>query len=337
MTTIRQLIQTSPAKANELLAKLADTSDTAVKTRDRLFSELKVEIEQLARLEEQHLFPVLKKHRDTKKLAVEAIKDNRQTRKLLADLVRTPKDSEEFATKVAGLRKVFQQHVRDEKNELLPAILKALSDEETAAVVEKIESKRSEMKATRRADAGRRAEARREREEVEAAEQAAENIAITVRAGTDSARQMARTTQDAVQHDLGTATDVAQRSMGQLMELFGLAGQQTQERAGQATTTAQAMAQSTEVLIRGLQDVSREWLDMSRNRFQKNLDGFNAMASCRSIQDVVALQSALVRENLEMTIENSRRLAELSVGITDKAARSTSEPGKGAERRKRAA
>src|SRR5688572_21369844 len=112
MTTIRQLIQTSPAKANELFAKLADTSETAVKTRDRLLSELKVELDLLARLEEQNLFPVLKKHRETKKLALEAIKDNRETRKLLTALERTPKDSEDFAVKVADLREVFQRHVR---------------------------------------------------------------------------------------------------------------------------------------------------------------------------------------------------------------------------------
>jgi Hemerythrin HHE cation binding domain len=61
MPTIRQLIQTSPAKANELFAKLAETSGNAVKTRERLFSELKEELELQMRLEEQHLFPVLRK------------------------------------------------------------------------------------------------------------------------------------------------------------------------------------------------------------------------------------------------------------------------------------
>jgi hypothetical protein len=49
MTTIRQLIQNGPAKANEFFAKLADTSDTAVKTRERLFADLKEELELLAR------------------------------------------------------------------------------------------------------------------------------------------------------------------------------------------------------------------------------------------------------------------------------------------------
>jgi hypothetical protein len=339
MTTIRQLMQTSPAKANELLAKLVDTSATAVKTRERLFAELKTELEFLARLEEQHLFPVLKRHRETKKLAIEALSDNRETRKLLAELERTPKDSEDFAAKVADLRKAFQQHVRDEKNELLPAILKALSDEEAEAVVEKIEDKKAEIQAARRAETEeRRAETRREREEVEAAEQAAENVANAVRAGADGVQAIARTTQDAVQNGVGTAVDVAQRSMGQLMEVFGLAGQRNGKLAGQVTTPVQAMTESTTLLFRGLQDVSREWLEMSRNMFQTNMEGLNAMARCRSIQDFVAVQSSLIRDNLELTMENGRRLAELSVGVANKAGRRNGQQSmKGVERSKRAA
>src|SRR4051812_37971727 len=170
MTTIRQLLQTSPAKANELFAKLVDTSDTAIKTRERLFVDLKAELDLLATLEEEHLFPVLRRHKETKALVTEAFHDNKQTRKLVAELEQTPKESEEFATKVAELRKVFQQSVRDDKNELLPAILKALSDEEAQAIVEKIEAEKAEIEEARRAEAEqRRAEARAEREQEEAA------------------------------------------------------------------------------------------------------------------------------------------------------------------------
>jgi len=52
MATIKQMIKTSPAKANEIFAKLIDTSGTSVKTRERLFSDLKDELEFLANLEE---------------------------------------------------------------------------------------------------------------------------------------------------------------------------------------------------------------------------------------------------------------------------------------------
>src|SRR4030095_9429077 len=122
MTTIRQLIQTSPARANELFAKLVDTSENAVKTREKLFGELKDELERLASLEEQHLFPVLRKHKDLKDLVREALNDNKETKALLADLERTPRDSEDFAKKVATLRKKFHQHVRGAKKQLMKQI-----------------------------------------------------------------------------------------------------------------------------------------------------------------------------------------------------------------------
>jgi stress response protein YsnF len=166
MTTIRQLLQTGPAKANELFAKLVDTSDGAVKTRERLFADLRAELDLLAQLEEEHLFPVLRKHKATKGLVSAALEDNKQVSALLTELENTPKDSEEFATKVAELRKIHQQSVRDDKNELLPAILKAVSDEEAQAIVDKIEAEKAEIEEARRAEAEqRRAEARHEREQ----------------------------------------------------------------------------------------------------------------------------------------------------------------------------
>ena len=198
MTTIRQLIQSSPARANELFAKLVDTSENAVKTREKLFAELQDELERLASLEEQHLFPVLRKHKDLKDLVREALNDNKATSKLLTELDHTPKDSEEFAARVAELRRVFQQHVRDEKKELLPAILKALSDEEAQAIVEKIEAEKAQIEEARRAEAEqRRAEARSEREHSEnvlaGQEEAAERAQETRRAARQTADAVVQT------------------------------------------------------------------------------------------------------------------------------------------------
>ena len=112
MTTIRQLIQNSPARANELFAQLLDTSDTALKTREKLTAELTQELNEIAELEEKHLFPVLRKHKQTKDLVAEALSENKQMRKLLSELDKTPRDSEDFADRVTELRRVFQLHVR---------------------------------------------------------------------------------------------------------------------------------------------------------------------------------------------------------------------------------
>lgn len=167
--TLRTLMQAGPAKANELFTKLAETSDGALKTRERLFAELKAELEQHADLEEQHLFPVLRKHAETKELVVGAIKDNKELRGQLAELDALPKNDETFLAKLSELRKAFRQHARDETKELLPAVQKALSEEQVQGVTEKMEAGLAEAEQVRHDQAEeRRAAARQEREQAEA-------------------------------------------------------------------------------------------------------------------------------------------------------------------------
>jgi hypothetical protein len=322
MTTIRQLIQTSPARANELFAKLVDTSETAVKTRERLFVDLKEELELLASLEEQHLFPVLRKHKDLKDLVREALNDNKATRKLLTELDHTPKESEEFATRVAELRRVFQQHVRDDKKELLPAVLKALSDEEADAVVERIEAEKAEIEEAKRAEAEeRRAAARREREEAKRVQQAAETVVNTAWAAPRTAQQAATVAQEVVRSGVSTGAEVAQHMTDQLAEVSGAARQRTQQLTERATQNLQAVTQSSAILARGIQEASGECLKMVQERMQKNLDGVNALVRCRSLPEFLEVQSSLFRDNLELTLTNSRRVAVLSGRIAESAAR----------------
>jgi hypothetical protein len=314
MTTIRQFIQTSPAKADELFAKLLDTSDNATKTRERLLPELKEELELVAKLEEQHLFPALKKHKQTKGLVQHALSDNKETRRLLAQLERTPPNDESFIAKVSELRKSFQRHVRDEKKELLPAVLKALSDEETEAVLTKIEDDKAEIEAAKRAEAeGRRAEAREQREQAATVHRAAEGIADNVRSIAEGARQAARTTEDTVRTGFGTAFDFAQRSTDEMAQLLSGSGKHSQETAGQAAEGLQAVTQSSTALVRGFQEASRECLQMSQHGFQANVEAFTALAACRSLPEFVAAQAALVRRNVELAVENSQKLTQLSL------------------------
>jgi hypothetical protein len=288
---------------------------------------------------------VLRKHKDLKDLVREALNDNKATRKLLTELDHTPKDSEEFTARVAELRRVFQQHVRDDKKELLPAVLKALSDEEAGAVVERIEAGKAEIEEAKRAEAKRerekaeaerarieaaqraeaeerRAAARREREEAERVQQAAEAVVNTAWAAPRAAQQATTAVQEVVQSGVSTASEVAQRTTDQVTEVFDAARQRTQDLSARATQNLQAVTQSSTILARGIQDASGECLEMVQERMQKNLDGVNALIRCRTLSEFLAVQTSLLRDNLELTLSNSRRIAELATRVTDHATRS---------------
>src|SRR5215208_5103948 len=320
MTTIRQLIQTSPAKANELFAKLTETSGNAVKTREKLFADLKSELELQIKLEEQHLFPVLKKRKETKNLVSDALNDNKQTRKLLTELERTPKESEEFASKVAELRKAFQQHVRDERKEFLPAVLKALDDEEAEAIVEKIEGAKAEVEEAKRAEAEEarsaareereKAEnaARQEREQVETARQAAESVSNVVRVSTEAPRRVAETAREAVQSGVGTAAQMAQKATDFGMSSFSDVTRGVQNAAAGMT----AVAQANTGLVMRYQAIWREVFQLAQQATQARTESMTRLMSVRSPQQLLDVNVDLLKGEMQRFFDGQARLAQLS-------------------------
>jgi hypothetical protein len=188
--TLRTLMQAGPAKVNELFTRLAETSDGALKTREKMFAELKAELEAHTDLEEQHLFPVLRKHAETKELVVGAIRDNKELRAAVAELDGLSKTDETFLPKLTELRKAFRQHARDDQKELLPAVQKALSEEQVQGITEKMESTLAEAEQAKQEQAEeRRLAARHEREQQEQAEAEALQQAAKERERQDVARR----------------------------------------------------------------------------------------------------------------------------------------------------
>ena len=260
--TLRQVIHSGPAKANELFAKLAETGDGAVKTRERLFAELKAELELRAGLEEQHLFPALRKRPETKSLAADALVDNKQVRALLAELETMPKEGQDFPRMLAELRKVFQRHVRDEKRELLPAVAKALSEEEAQTVAEKITAGKVDAEEAQREQAERqRAEARREREEAEAErakQEEAERQQAQAKRKREEAEQAKRQAAEAEQ----ASREQAERQQAQAKRKREEAEQASREQAErqQAEAAERRVRQAAEAVTRPVEVAAQSGL-----------------------------------------------------------------------------
>jgi len=332
MTTTRRYSQAPPDRANELFDRLLATSDNAVKTRERIFADLKEELELLASLQEEHLFPVLTRN-GMQDLVREATNDNQETAVLLGELEHMPKNSSEFVGKVAELRRVFQQHIRDDRKELLPAVLKVLSDEEAHAIAETVEDEMANI------DETKRAEARRTRDQSEAVQRVTEDVADTLRAGVESAQTVTQAMQEAVANSFSAFSELARRSTGQTLQAVNRPAEgDVPGLTEEAAHNLRAVAQSSTALARGFQEVSREVITRSQQRLQRNIDGLQALARCRSLTDLVEAQSSLLRDNLEQTVENSRRLAELTLQMTDEATKTvTVQADKTAQRFNRAA
>jgi hypothetical protein len=318
-----------------------------VKTREGLFAQLSEELDRYVDMEEQHLLPLLRKHPDTKELAAGALKGTKDLRASLAKLSNLPKDSDAFLAELGELNKGFQQHVRDERMELLPAVLKALSDEEAGAAVTSIETaaadaeqakrdeKRDERAQVRReaeeaeqqlAAKARRDEKREERAQVkrdaEEAEQAAAGQRAAVRtqkAAERSAREATLKVVDTIERGAASVQDGARQVSASITERAQRVASETRDAMtvyGESTRTVaedwQAVRASSAVSMEALTEVRTTWTDWLSKTTRLNSEASQQLIQCKSLKDMAELQRGYVTTAMRNWMEASTKVLEVT-------------------------
>ncbi len=140
----------------------------------------------------------------------------------------------------------------------------------------------------------------------------------TARAGADAVRRNADSMTGHWQRSSDAAGRIMERSMSQVSKIWGLSEDATQT-VQQSASNLQSVIDSTTIIAGGLQDISEEWMRFAQNRIEEQLDRFDEMMGCRSLQDCLALQAQLVRDNFEAFLQSARRTSELSSKAADQA------------------
>ena len=316
--TLRQTLQAAPTKANELIAKLGGTSNQATKEREKLLAELGAELRLYAEFEDKQLFPVLRKHEETKSLVAEAAKANRLLIAKLAALEAAPKDASVFSEKLGELRQAFEQQLRDDRKELLPVVLKTLELEEANELAAGIEAHVNDAREGMREEAREvRAAAKRERDAEEekaeterssvraqkaadrtareAAEQAENVVRLEAAATQEAGRQIVQSVEDQVTQ--------ATHSMRAALSSYGKSAQAS-------AADMQAVSASSALSARGLSEYGSIWTKWFGKAVQTNTDAMQRLMQCRSPQQVAEAQSAFGTNALRNWMEASASFLE---------------------------
>jgi hypothetical protein len=160
---------------------------------------------------------------------------------------------------------------------------------------------------------------------------AGEQVAQTVRTISDAAERTNRVGAETLQRNTEQAKEtwqdaneaasrITQRSMERFSKMFGLGGETAREALQQSSGNLQAMMESTTVIASGLHEVTEEWMRFAQESVENNLNHLESLGNCRNLHDCVALQTQIVRDNLQAFFESAQRTSERSTRIARSAA-----------------
>lgn len=149
----------------------------------------------------------------------------------------------------------------------------------------------------------------------EPGQSAGSEAAGLVRAVIDDAAQVSEQAACASADGFEHKTETSQVTQG-----LGLNASDPKEQTHRTSQNLQAVRQASTILVRGAQEVSQEMFGLVQEQLTKRVEGLNRMASCRSVRALVAAQSELMRDNVQLMIDTNRRIAALSARIADEAA-----------------
>jgi hypothetical protein len=129
----------------------------------------------------------------------------------------------------------------------------------------------------------------------------------------DARQQATKHTTDSFAKSVEAFSNQAREAGAWMNRTLGFSGEDAERLTERAKQNMEAVTRGSTILTQAFQDMSRSWIELAQNQWQRNLDGMNRLTRSKSVQDFTTIHSELIREGLQHTIEDSRALAETSL------------------------
>ena len=143
------LLKKDHAAVKALFKKFEAAGDRAAQTKQRLFDDIKAELDAHAAIEEEIFYPAMQKVRskDVQDLVLEAIEEHKVVKTLLKEIAQLTPDDDAFDAKMKVLQENVEHHADEEEKEMFPQAEEHLSEERRGELGEQMESRKEALKA----------------------------------------------------------------------------------------------------------------------------------------------------------------------------------------------
>ena len=125
-----KLLKDDHDKVKKILTELEDTTERALKTREELFGRLKTMVVAHETIEEEILYPALKKHPKAEDIVLEGYEEHHVADLLVGEITETPYDDETWGAKLKVLKESLEHHIEEEEGDMFKQARDVFDDDE---------------------------------------------------------------------------------------------------------------------------------------------------------------------------------------------------------------
>ena len=116
----QQLFELLKREHRQVEKWMAQIEDGAESEREDLFTTLQDALEKHMQMEERHFYPQLKKIKELKELAADAVEEHERAKNFLSQLEDLDVEDDEWFSAFTEMRQAILHHVQDEEKKIFP-------------------------------------------------------------------------------------------------------------------------------------------------------------------------------------------------------------------------
>ena len=131
--------------------------------------------------------------------------------------------------------------------------------------------------------------------------------------------------QELWEHSTELFAHLARQSTDQMGRLLGISGESAENGARRTSRSFDALLQSSDVIASASRDLSREWFDTMRRVIDATVGRSETVASCRTPNELFAIQLEVTRDTVQAALHGAKRLSEISAQAATEATQKMSD------------
>lgn len=153
-----------------------------------------------------------------------------------------------------------------------------------------------------------------------AAALAASQAEAAVVVGKETVETVAKVGADVAAKGVEKAATMGQEQIAAAVKAGGQAFKTYEDAVAYNKENVDAFVQANNIMAKGMQDLNKVLFAMAQKNMEETVDLTKKMFGCKSVDEMVKLQSSLLKTNYAKAFDESRKISDMAVKLAEEAA-----------------